>query len=337
MANLRLLAVVSLLIVGQRPPGSLIDLGGYKLHLFCMGKGRPTVILDSGMGDSSAVWSLIQPELSATTRVCSYDRAGTAWSDSGPVPRTMKQEVAELHELLRKAKEDGPFVLVGHSYAGLLARVYAAAYPSEVAGIVLVDSTHESTTLSVQRRGEKEARLVRIREEAKGRSVPAARTMADSPPKAGSADEASKMEAFIACLLKPGNVGSPFDRLPPEAQAVQYCARAHRRFSPQTEDYWPDELQAMFEERTRHPQPLGTLPLSVLAGGRRFEGMPKELQQEKDDQKEDLARLSSNSRFIRDPESGHHIHVENPKLVLNEIRGVIQAVLNRQPLSPVPR
>jgi len=333
MTALRSIAVMGLALSGaaRQPAGSLVDLGGYKLHLHCTGEGRPAVILESGMGDSSAVWSLIQPELSRTTRVCSYDRAGTGWSDSGPLPRTMKQEVAELRELLIKAKENGPIVLVGHSYGGLLTRLYAAAYPGEVAGIVLVDSTHESTTLSVQRRGEKEARLVRIREQSKGRSVPAASTMANSPPKGVSRDETSQMEAFITCLSKPGKVGPPFDRLPPEAQAAEYCARAHRRFSPQAEDYWPDELQSMFDERARNPQPLGTLPLSVLASGRRVDGMPLELQKEKDHQKEDLARLSSNSRFIRDPESGHHIHVENPRLVLNEIRRVVQAVRNGRP------
>ena len=182
------------------PPGRLIDLDGYKLHLNCTGKGRPTVILDAGMGDSSAVWALIQPELSRTMRVCSYDRAGTAWSDLGPVPRTMKQEVAELRELLRRAKERRPFVLVGHSYAGLLARLYTTTFPKEVAGVVLVDSTHESTTLSVMRRGDKQPRLVRIREQSKGRPVPAVQTMASSRPKMASTEETKQMESFLGAL-----------------------------------------------------------------------------------------------------------------------------------------
>ena len=314
------------------PPGRLVDLGGYKLHLNCFGKGRPTVVLDAGMGDSSAVWALVQPELSRTTRACTYDRAGTAWSDLGPVPRTMKQEVAELRELLRRANESGPFILVGHSYAGLLARLYATTFPTEVAGIVLVDSTHESTTLSLMGPGENQPRLVRMREQSKGRPVPPVQTMTSSPPKMASAEEMRQMESFLTELRKAGKLGPPFDRLPAEAQKAEFWARTHPKFSSQAENYWPEELQAMFEERNRNPRTLGDLTLVVLAAGR-LEGMPADLQKEKEEQKQDLARLSSNSRFIRDPGSGHHIHIENPALVLQAVRNVIEAVRTGRPLA----
>jgi pimeloyl-ACP methyl ester carboxylesterase len=225
------------------------------------------------MGDSSAIWSLIQPELSRTMRVCSHDRAGTAWSDLGPIPRSMKQEVAELRALLEKAKESGPFVLVGHSYGGLLMRLYAATHPSDVAGIVLVDSTHESTVLSIQRRGEPQARWVRIREQSKGRSVPPAMPIENE---AALAQDDRKREAFRACISKPpGGLGASLDRLPSQARIVESCWHAHRRFHPQTEDYWPDELQTMFEDRARNPQPLGARPLSVLTVGKHEEGFPR--------------------------------------------------------------
>lgn len=304
------------------PPGKLVDLGGYKLHLNCTGKGRPTVILEAGMGDSSAIWSLIQPALSRTLRVCSYDRAGTAWSDPGPLPRSMKQEVTELHELLAMAREAGPFVLVGHSYGGLLVRLYQSIYADDVAGMVLVDSTHESTVLSVQHGGEPQARWVRIREQAKRRSVPSAKRIENA---AALSQDSRQMEAFRACLSQPGKPDPFLSRLPVAAQIQESCSRANLRFPQQAEDYWPDELQAMFDQRASNAQPLGSRPLSVLAGNEQPEGMPAEIQKEKDEQKEGLSGLSSNSRFIRVAESGHHIHVESPAVVLKEIRDVATA------------
>ena len=134
----------------SEPQGRLIDVGGYRLHINSTGKGKPTVILIAGSGDFSFDWSLVQPAVSRFSRVCSYDRAGLAWSDVGPTPRTMRQEAYELHVLLEKAKLKAPFVLVGHSVGGLIARVYAAEYPREVAGMILVDSTTEDTTLNYQ-------------------------------------------------------------------------------------------------------------------------------------------------------------------------------------------
>jgi pimeloyl-ACP methyl ester carboxylesterase len=315
------------------PPGKLVDVGGYKIHLHCTGKGRPTVILEAGMGDSSAIWSLIQTPLSKTLRVCSYDGAGTAWSDLGPIPRSMKQEVTELHELLAKAKEPGPFVLVGHSYGGLLVRLFQTVHPGEVAGMVLVESTHESTVLSVQRGGEPQARWVRIREQSQGRSVPSAKPLENA---AAVREDIQTMEAFKACLSKPGKPDPSLAPLPAAAQVCESCSRSNMRFPPQTEDYWPDELQAMFEERTRSPQPLGSSPLSVIIGGKQAVGTPGEIQNEKDEQKRGLAGLSSNSRIIEVAQSGHHVHVEMPTAVLREIRDVAEAALQHKRLAQLP-
>jgi pimeloyl-ACP methyl ester carboxylesterase len=125
------------------PPGQLIDVGGWRLHLNCTGSAsssQPTVILEAGKGDFSVEWALVQPGVSKFARVCSYDRAGDGWSEMGPYPRTMRQIVHELHALLEKAGVKPPFVLVGHSYGGWLVRLYASTYPSEVAGMVLVDA-----------------------------------------------------------------------------------------------------------------------------------------------------------------------------------------------------
>src|ERR687893_3305360 len=124
------------------PPGEMVDVGGYSLHINCVGQGSPTVVLDAGSGAMSASWVLVQREVSDTTRVCAYDRAGIGWSEMGPEPRDAKQISSELHALLTKAGIEGPYVLVGHSFGGLYMQTYAARYPDEVAGVALVESSH---------------------------------------------------------------------------------------------------------------------------------------------------------------------------------------------------
>src|SRR5229473_3293479 len=127
-------------------PGQMVDLGGWRLHLNCTGQfstSQPAVILEAGAGGFSVDWSLVQPDVARFIRVCSYDRAGLGWSDLGPRPRTMRQVVWELHTLLEKAGLRPPYVLVGHSAGGILARLYTITYPSEIRGMVLVDSGAE--------------------------------------------------------------------------------------------------------------------------------------------------------------------------------------------------
>ncbi len=128
------------------PPGQLVDMGGYRLHLYCLGQnsgGRPTVILETGLGGSatSADWGWIQPQVAKVTRVCAYDRAGLGWSDPGPQPRDAQHIAAELHALLQKSQTPGPYVLAGWSYGGLYVRAYTDQYPQDVAGLVLIDSS----------------------------------------------------------------------------------------------------------------------------------------------------------------------------------------------------
>jgi pimeloyl-ACP methyl ester carboxylesterase len=112
------------------------------LHINCLGEGGPTVILEAANLGMSAHWVRVQQLLAQTTRVCAYDRAGLGWSESGTEPRDAKQISSELHTLLQGADTEAPYVLVGHSYGGLYARMYAARYPNQVAGVVLVDSSH---------------------------------------------------------------------------------------------------------------------------------------------------------------------------------------------------
>jgi pimeloyl-ACP methyl ester carboxylesterase len=124
-------------------PGEMVDVGEHRLHINCVGQGSPTVVLDAGWGYTSVEWSAwVQPEVAKHTRVCAYDRAGMGWSEPKPGPPNATQTTADLHTLLQEADEEGSYVLVGHSLAGLYSRIYADRYPEEVAGMVLVDSTH---------------------------------------------------------------------------------------------------------------------------------------------------------------------------------------------------
>jgi pimeloyl-ACP methyl ester carboxylesterase len=123
-------------------PGDLIDVGGYRLWLHQEGQGQPTVILESGWGETSTVWSAVQPAVAQWTHVCSYDRAGLGRSDPTRAPRHSRQLVTDLHTLLDVAGIRPPLILVGHSFGGLNCQLYAKLYPDEVAGLVLVESSH---------------------------------------------------------------------------------------------------------------------------------------------------------------------------------------------------
>jgi pimeloyl-ACP methyl ester carboxylesterase len=127
--------------------GHLIQAGPIRMNIDCSGRGSPTVILESGMGGPSVDWLMVQPEVAKFSRVCSYDRAGYGWSDSGPKPRSSLQIAHELKQLLRAAGEKGPYILVGHSMGGYDIRVYTGQYPDDVVGMVLVDASHEDQEL----------------------------------------------------------------------------------------------------------------------------------------------------------------------------------------------
>lgn len=132
------------------PTGKLIDIGGYKLHLNASGTGHVTIICDAGLSGTSLGWSLVQKEVSKFARICSYDRAGYAWSDSSTSKRTSINIANELHLLLEQAKIPGPYILVGHSFGGANMMVFASLYPKETIGVVLVDSVHEDMLKKLQ-------------------------------------------------------------------------------------------------------------------------------------------------------------------------------------------
>ena len=269
----------------------LVDIGGHKLNVRCvgpLGKG-PTIILEAGGGGSSRGWSRVQDLLASRVRSCAYDRAGLGRSEPGPGPRTMRQEVFELHLLLEAAKIAPPYVLVGQSIGGLLVRLYTEFYGEDVVGVVLVDPTHENSMLGSLRYGG----WVRLREKATARQIP-----------------------------EPRREGQPSIGNNPD------------------DDYFAEEMHQIFLARKVNPQPLGRRPLIVLAAGKgpappgTSEELWAQLKLEKDGQKIDLSRLSSNSRFILDPASGHNIEIDNPQLVARSIEEVLTSLSSGKHLVP---
>jgi len=121
-------------------PGRLVDIGSHALHLDCRGQGSPVVVLESGIGGFSLEWRTVHSALAMRMRVCAYDRAGYGWSEPGPAPRTARRNAEELHALLGVAGERPPYILAGHSYGGLVVRLFAERYASEVAGLALIDA-----------------------------------------------------------------------------------------------------------------------------------------------------------------------------------------------------
>ena len=302
------------------PNGRLVDLGGYQLHLDCTGKGGLTVVLSAGSGDFSFDWALVQPEVAKFIRVCSYDRSGEAWSDLGPKPRTMRQEVYDLHRLLAAAGEPAPYVVVGHSLGGMIARMFAAQYPKETAGLILVDSFHEDTELSIN------GKLVRLRTLAQDRPIPAPRRSV-SAADALTEDETKKIQEFIAQVVGKPNIEPPFDKLPAAAQQDRLWALSQPKHYAEAENYMAEETAQIYAETAKAKFPLGNLPLIVLTRSR-DEYPPDQaaaLSQEHKEQQESLARLSSAGKQIVVPNSGHHIQLDAPDAVISAIRITVAA------------
>jgi pimeloyl-ACP methyl ester carboxylesterase len=134
------------------PPGSLIDVGGHRLHVTCAGSGSPVVLLESGIAASSLSWAVVQPAIATFTRVCSYDRAGLAWSDPPSCPRTFDRIVDELGTVLASSAPREPYILVGHSFGSFVVSAYAMRHRSRVVGLVLVDPATEWLTMAPHRK-----------------------------------------------------------------------------------------------------------------------------------------------------------------------------------------
>jgi pimeloyl-ACP methyl ester carboxylesterase len=303
-------------------PGQLVDLGGWRIHLNYTGPvsaSQPTVILEAGAGGFSVDWSLVQPEVARFARVCSYDRAGLGWSGLGPRPRTLRQIVWELHTLLEKTDVRPPYVLVGHSYGGILARLYASTYRPDVAGVVLCESGNERG-VAVLRDG----KMVRLVETATGRPIPAVKTSgplreSDIPP-----DILSQIEA-AARQMAPHATEPPYSRLPADAQRMRAWAFSQvKHWATNDNPFEAEELAAMLAEQGKKGHPLGDMPVIVLSRGIPEHEGPEGGATE-DEHKRNQATLvaqSSVGKQIIARHSGHEILISEPDLVVTAIRDV---------------
>ena len=128
----------------DEPPGRMVNVGTHNMHIHCIGQGQPTVVFDAGLGGSMLDWSRVQPLVADYTTVCAYDRSGYGWSETSKTPRSSRHIAEELHTLLKEADVAPHYLLVGHSFGGFNTRVFASLYRDEVAGLVLIDASHES-------------------------------------------------------------------------------------------------------------------------------------------------------------------------------------------------
>ena len=296
------------------PTGKLVDLGGHRLHVNCTGRGGPVVVVETGLGDFSFDWVLVQRRVAAFTRVCTYDRAGYAWSDPGPQPRTFAQLNLELRDALSKLGERGPFVLVGHSYGGPVVRNFALTYARDVAGVVLVDSAFEGMRVGIG--GNK---TLRLGEDARGRPIPAPRE------EISDADE----PAVPAEPAKPQPLDPMYRALPAGEQKLRAWAQPlpQLEVAEASQREWSSEYFAKWLARSQAGT-LGAIPLVVLTraegGYRDADVKAAELERERREGQAMLAKLSSDSRQVI-VRSGHSMNLEAPEDVAKAIREVVEA------------
>lgn len=305
-------------------PGQLVDLGGWRIHLNCTGKAsasQPTVIFEAGAGGFSVDWSLVQPKVARFARVCSYDRSGMGWSDLGPHPRTLHQIVWELHTLLGKAGVHPIYVFVGHSYGGILARLYALTYPSEIGGMVLVDSGAEKG-VAVFRNGQ----MVRLVETATGRPIPPIKTSNPLRESDLAGDIRIQIET-AAQQMAPHATEHPYDKLPTDAQRMRRWSFSQvKHWATNDNPFEGEELAALLAQQSKNKHPFGNMPLVVLSRGISETGGPDAQEDEHNRNQAELVGLSTVGKQIIARHSGHEIMITEPDLVVSAIRDILAAI-----------
>lgn len=278
------------------PPGKMIDVGGYRLHIYCMGEGGPTVILDAGGGNSSFDWDQVQPGIAKCTRVCSFDRAGSGWSDESPNPRTSKYMVEELHALLKNANTPPPYILVGHSFGGVNARLYASTYPDEVAGVVLVDSSHED-------------QLQKIPQQPDPLWLKILRTF----PRFVASTGVIRLLNHI--YQAPNDPNNPYDN-----QALKLAKRSTTKYIVSTMQEYRQFAESLRELKASGGM-LGNKPLIVISARDRDESNTAWQSLQKD-----LVTKSTRGRQIIAENSDHDIPREQPQIIIEAVCEMVKSI-----------
>jgi pimeloyl-ACP methyl ester carboxylesterase len=324
---LGLIALLSLIYgasaTDPQPTGQLIRIGNRKLHIHCTGTGSPTVVVENGGAAFSFDWALVQSEVARFTRICTYDRAGYAWSDPGPEFDTFDQATHDLHLLLTNADVRGPYVLVGHSLGGMLIRFYQAKYPNDVVGMVLVDSSHED---SLQHVGLKVVRIPELNAKQFQALIDEAKANRPNNPEPD---------------LVPTTIFPPYDKLPPQYQTLHLWAL--QKMLPLVKSWGLNlqfDLSRLHEMLVASPHPLRNLPLAVLTATNFdvVQASGTTVEQARQDHlrlQGELTKLSTNSRQIMVSSSGHEIYIYKPEVVVHSIAAVITSAKDHSRLPPI--
>jgi pimeloyl-ACP methyl ester carboxylesterase len=298
------------------PPGAFYSVNGHRMHMNCTSSGSPTIVLESGLGNDALIWGGVQPELSKTTRVCSYDRAGFGWSDPLPAPHDADHIAVELHELLSQAKVTGPIVLMGHSIAGVYMRDYASRYPADIAGLVFID---------------------------------VATPLEDEGPIA-KALGAKEPPIWIEMLLMRAPLIAGLPRLYGACSQKMPGFEAHAS-QLEAEDICNLHMGAFFAEldsfnhsghETVHTGPYGALPILIFSKDATADDptpmwLHRSAQQKADlvkisnQMQENLKRLSTRSRRIIAKGTGHYVMIDRPELIEREVRPFIEQIRGAAP------
>jgi pimeloyl-ACP methyl ester carboxylesterase len=298
------------------PPGRMVDVGGRSLHVNVLGGGSPVVVLEAGIAASSLSWALVAKQVAAFTTVLTYDRAGFGWSDPAPHHSTALDAARDLALLLDKAEIPGPFLLVGHSFGGLIARVFEQEFPGQAAGLVLVDPVCRSEWrdpgdrrkrmlargVMLSRRGEFLARLGVVRL-ALNLLLSGSRAIPKMLARVSAGRGAGVTERLT------GEVRKMPRELWPAVAAHWSEARCFRAMADALENL-PVSVTQLDETR-----PLGNLPLVVLSAA---SASAQSISEHEHD-----ARLSTRGEHRIIPRSGHWMQLDAPGAVAEAIRAVI--------------
>jgi pimeloyl-ACP methyl ester carboxylesterase len=286
-------------------PGEFVAVGGHKMHIYCTGSGSPAIVMEAGGGSDSVAWRGVQPALSETTRVCSYDRAGHGWSDALPGPRDADHIAGELHQLLLQTGMIGPIVLMGQSFGGVYLRDYATRYPAEIAGLIFVDS---STPL--------QNRNPAIEPGGPG-----------PPPWVVSLEMIVGVPRLIGMCGGAQGVVDHIRRL----QAEDICRLHYSVMSAELESF--DESG----RQTVHSGPYGTLPILIISHDPTKQLPQHPTQQDLNREsawtqmQENLKKLSPRSRRIIAQGSTHFVVTERPDLIDKEVPLFIEQIRGTTP------